>query len=284
MKNITAKVIGVTSALCAALAIIPSAQAQVTFTLGSGPQSFGTTLEFKANGVDEQSASGPYLATINGVANIPVFCVDLTHSINWSQSYQADISQNVTNSAGAVVNGYYQGGLASAIGNGTSSNYGAQFAAGSTTAQQNIDAQQRADEVAWIADNYMMATSFSNSIDNSVNDNFAALTAAIWDITQNGGNGGYTAGSSFYLETPGYSSLINYYEGLAKQHSTYTSSDVKWIQAPIAGDGSHLQNFMYISPVPEPGVIVTSVSLMSMVGLAMFRGRRRKAVSSNTAA
>jgi len=259
-------------ALCAVAASLATAANAQNFSL-TGASAYSQNISYVVNGVADNTYSGPYTATINGVPNIPVFCIDAGHDIG-IQSFQADLTHNVTDAAGAFnsTTGYYNGGAASAM---TASDYG-------STNLGLVSAQQRADEIAFLADTYLGATSFASG---TPSDNFAAIGIAIWDIVQDGGNGAYTGSGSYYMtSTGGYTSLIagyeaqaqNYYASQVASGHSATSSDVVWIQAP-SQNGTHLQEFLYINPVPEPGVIVTSVSLLGMVGLGMARGRRRVA-------
>ena len=249
------------------VAAMCAAHAQVTFTLsGPGPSSQNVTVS-NNGGAGEGTATGPYLATINGVQNIPIFCTDLTHNINFGGGYTALTTYRVTDGAGAKqVSGYYNGGLASAI---TGGDFGSTFVTNSATAAQ------RASEVAWLADNYLLATTatFSNNAsgDKNVANNESGVSLAIWNIIQNGVNGGVTS------DHANFNTLATYYENQSALHSSYKSTTVSFIQAPMDANGGHLQDFIAIYPVPEPSIFVTGLSMFGITGIGLVRGRRRSA-------
>lgn len=267
------------AALVALFGISAPAHAQAgttTFTIKSGAES--DSISYTTNGGKnyESVSAGRYQSTL-GTTTLNVFCTDASHNINYGQSYQANTSEHITDAAGSLSGGYYSGGLGSALNAG---DYGSLYPAGSPTAAQ------RASETAWLTDAYLGATAqtFSSGLSGStvLTDNLAAVQLSIWDINQDGGDG-MTAGNlqlaSAYQTT--LDGLVSYYEKQASYQTSYQSSTATWIQAPVAGDGTHLQDFVELSPapVPEPGVLVTGASLIGMTGLGLIRGRRRQRVA-----
>ncbi len=219
-------------------------------------------------GANFNSASaGRYKATLNGGPNIYVFCVDLTHHIGFGDSYQADLDYRMTDAAGYLSGSYYLGGIGSAM---TPSDYGITVT--------GAEAQKRADMAAYLLDTYLNASSFPGvSGSTSLLDNLVALQLAEWDILQDGGNGISTG--TFQLDSGGitnYNSLVNYYEGVASLHNTYVSLTDTWIQAPIANDGSHIQNFATNrANVPEPGTAANILGIVITGGGYLIKKRRK---------
>ncbi len=230
----------------------------VTLTENGGQSTFdGYAGRYKG-----QLGSGP-------VSNI--FCVDISHEIHPGDTYAANTQYNLTSTAGAFGGGYHAGGLASALTDGD--------IAGVTLTQ----ATGRAGEVAYLADNYLNATSFSGaSGSTSVQDNFAALSLSVWDIVQDGG-GGLTSGSvrTGASDASAYGGLVGYYEALAGGHTDYTSTTAGWIQAPEATFGQHFQDYVYEKPapasapqaVPEPGLPAVLSCLALVAGRFWLRRR-----------
>ena len=209
-----------------------------------------------------QIGSGP-------VSNI--FCVDISHEIHAGDTYAANTQYTITNPAGSLSGGYYGGGLASALTDGD--------IASVTLTQANT----RSSEVAYLADNFLNAASFSGA-SGSANavDNLTAINLSLWDIVQDGGDGlsagQVQAGAS---DASAYGSLVSYYEGLAALHTTYASDTATWVQAPQQTPGQHLQDYVYEKPVgpqavPEPGM-PTVLSCLSLILGGLWLRRRRQA-------
>jgi len=223
-----------------------TAHAQTFSFIGSTPGSQIVTVS-SDGGADYQGAyAGRYQGNLNG-APVNIFCVDVTHSIHAGDSYTANTQYHITDAAGPLSGGYYQGGLASAI---TTNDLGSVTV---TPAQ----AAHRSSEVAWLSDNFLNASSFSNSINTNVTDNLTAINLSIWDIVRDGGDG-LSAGQLRAENTGSYGGLVTYYEGLASAQTSYQSSTATWIQAPQSSPGTHLQDYVYTNggapAVPEPGV------------------------------
>lgn len=276
--------------------LAPAAHAQqVPFTL-TGSQ-YGNTVTVTwydgSSWQDTAVYASPYLATVDGKANVPVFCVDFFHHSYFGQQYlpAVDITHNVTNQAGVLTqasNGayYYNGGLASAL---TSGDYGVTV----TTST----ASMRASQIAWLADNFLSATSFSGASGSTdLVSNMTALSLTIWDIVQDGGDG--LAQGNFRATGASNSlnlTMVNYYVQQASLNSiNYTSSKVAWVQAPrtsafVNQNGSHSQDYLMLkpgdfngidpvnlNPVPEPGGIVTGTMMFGTTAFGLVRARRRR--------
>ena len=233
--------------------------------------------------------AGRYRAQIGPAAGqgplTNIFCVDFTHEIHLGDTYAAD-TQNLLTAPAApqATNGYYNGGLASALTAGDYAPAGAMTAA------------QRASEVAFLADNYLNATAttftsggqvtFTQGMAGSadLNNNLAAVSLSIWDIMQDGGTGLDTgsvrlqnpAGTSYasLYNYPLLQSLSGYYEQQAAGNANYQSGTAYWIQAPVGPNGGHFQD--YVAAVPEPSAVLPM--LLGVGGLsALAVARRRKA-------
>lgn len=226
--------------------------------------------------------AGEYKATIGTGRNtktIGLYCVDLDHGISAGDTFAANLTYHLTDAAGSTYttggNKYYKGGLTSALGNDIKAyNYNSHQPASST----NLSFSNRASEVAWLADNFQNIKTFSSaSGTNNYNKNQTAVGLAIWDIIRDGGNGlgqGTVVGST--STKTDFSSLVNYYEGLAAAHSSYTSNTAFFVQSPLSHSG-HYQDFVYstATPTPEAG---TSVALALMCVGGMFFRRKKSAV------
>ncbi len=212
---------------------------------------------------------GRYQATLNN-ATIHVNCVDLTHNIYLGGGYAADTDYHLTDAAGSLAGGYYQGGLSSVLTNGDFTNV------------SNTIAKQRSSESAYLVDKFMDASSFSGaSGSTSLLDNLVAIQLTQWDILQNGGDG--LGAGSFQTDAGAqaqYGGLVGYYENLAGQHSGYKSSSAYWIQAPVSENGGHSQDFAMVdgknhADVPEPGVYAMFAGL-AVSGIGFIRRRRSR--------
>lgn len=251
-----------------------AAHAQTFSFIGATPGSQVVTVSTDGGADYEEGYAGRYQGQLNGEA-VNIFCVDVTHPIHAGDSYTANTSYHITDAAGPLSGGYYQGGLASAI---TSNDLGS---VNVTVAQ----AAARSSEVAWLADNYLNATSFSNGINTNVTDNLTAINLSIWDIVRDGGDG-LSAGQLLAEDTGSYGGLVSYYEGLAGAQTGYQSSTATWIQAPQSANGTHLQDYVYSTngapAVPEPGV-PTMLACLGVVIAGLSLRRKMQAKTSRRA-
>jgi len=216
--------------VCGALAG-PASADTFTFLTGSGNSN---TANISADGGAHfiNGWAGVYqgqLTDATGTKTVNLFCTDVNHDVNPGDTYQIDLSHNITDAAGGtyVVNGhtYYDGGLASALGAGdfNVANYNSSLPESAT----NVSWSSRASEVAWLADQFQNRT-YYNGASGSTNSsmNASAVNMAIWDIVQDGGDGIHTGNGTVVVDDGAYanfSGLVSYYESLAAAHSTYTS-------------------------------------------------------------
>jgi len=262
----------------AALALIlggaPMSRAQTqTFTFSSDLSGARVvTLTQDGGKTSFQGYAGRYKGQL-GSAPVNVFCVDIGHEIHVGDSYAADTQYDITSRAGALNGGYYGGGLASALTSGD--------IASLTLTQAN----GRASEVAYLADNYLNAASFSGASGSTdTGANLTGLGLSVWDILQDGGDG-LAAGrvQTGASDAGAYGGLVSYYEALASAHAGDASQTAAWAQAPLDAAGRHLQDYVYERPVaapaavPEPG-IVTFLSSLGLVAGGFGLRRRRQAV------
>ncbi len=228
----------------------------------------------------ENVYAGQYHGTL-GSTPINIFCVDVSHEIHDKDTYTANTQYHITDAAGPLSGSYYKGGLASAI---TTNDLGSV----TVTATQ---ASARAGEVAWLADNYLGAASFSGTKDTDPTDNLTAVNLSIWDIVTDGGDG-LSTGQVQASGLGGENSLVNYYEGLASAQTGYQSNTATWIQAPQSSPGCHMQDYVYeapggngpggVQPVPEPGMpAILSCLGIAASGLYLRRKRQVKAADRN---
>ncbi len=248
------------------------AQTQTFSFSGALPGSQVVTVSSDSGSSYEQGYAGRYHGTLAGDP-INIFCVDITHDIHTSDTYTANTQYHITDAKGSLTGAYYAGGLASAI---TTNDLGSVTVTG-------IEASHRASQVAWLADNYLNASSFSGSGDTDLTNNLTAISLSIWDIVRDGGNG-LTAGQVKAKNLGSLGSLVTYYEALAGNQTAYQSSTAMWIQAPQSTSGGHLQDYVYVKnsvtngtlqAVPEPGV-PTMILCMGLVAGAVVVTRKRR--------
>ncbi len=217
-----------------------------------------------------QGYAGRYKGQLGSGPTTNVFCVDIGHEIHVGDTYAANTQYDITSAAGSLGGGYYSGGLASALTNGD-------IASVTLT-----EANRRASEVAFLADNYLNATSFSGASGSTdLGNNLTGLGLSVWDILQDGGNGlGAGQVQTGTSDAGAYGGLVSYYECLAAAHTGYTSRTAGWVQAPQTAPGQHMQDYVYekpISPqaVPEPGMTAFLSSLSLVAGGFWLRRKRQ---------
>ncbi len=266
------------AAFALALGIAPAVHAQTqTFTfIGSGDSKV-VTLTDNGGASHIDGYAGRYKGQLGAAPVTNIFCVDLSHEIHNNDTYTANTQYNITSAPVTGLTGnYYAGGMASALTNGD-------LAAVTVT-----QASARSSEVAWLADNYLNANSFSGASGSTdLTDNLTAINLSIWDIVKDGGDGINAGQMQAQAKDPGgYLGLTGYYEGLASSHQNYNSSTAMWIQAPQTTLGNHLQDYVYennnptppVQAVPEPGMPTFLFCLSLVVGGLWLRLRRRQAV------
>ena len=270
----------------AALATAPKSDAQLAAFILTGDVSDTMVVSISSNNgtLYNSVSTGRYKVTFNGGAAVNGWCTDILHGISFGGGYTANVAFQGTAPIGTLnvnTNGYYQGGLASAIGNGDFTPVSTPPAAG---------ALARAASASWLADTFLNTTSFTlaaGSADKNVN--LSAIQVAIWDIVQDGGNGVGT-GQGVILIDPSAAyanstfaemvTAVSYYEGQAASHTTYTNSQVNFIQAPTSQSGgvfTHNQDFLAKASVPEPGAVTLFIgtSVLGMMGMSL-RKRAKK--------
>jgi hypothetical protein len=274
----------------------------------------GTSSVVYLNGVSSGVYAGEYAATFNGTS-INIFCTDFTHEISDGNHYPANSDYSATAAAGPLTanpslttDGYYDGGLASAI---TQIDYDANVGAGT------MSVTQRAHEVAYLANTYLGDSNFTGSLSGytSTNANLAGVSLAIWDIIQDGGDGLASGNGSVDLNdttsswtAADYSEFVtlgDYYENQAlNAYNANGGSDlysnVDWLQAPRTmnsngtgnttsnnGHYSHLQDYvtnstdiipLHTSPAPEPSFSMLLLSFILIGGAIRFRRWRADGV------
>ncbi len=265
--------VGLTAAaLIVILGGAKGASAQTFSFSGALPGSQVVTVSSDGGISYENAYAGRYHGILAGDP-INIFCVDITHSIHTNDTYTANTQYHITDAKGSLSGNYYAGGLASAI---TTNDLG-------SVTVTSIEASHRASQVAWLADNYLNANSFSGSGDTDLTNNLTAVNLSIWDIVRDGGNG-LGSGQVTAKNLGSLGNLVSYYEALAGNQTTYQSSTAMWIQAPQSTSGDHLQDYVYVKkgsnsgtpqPVPEPGV-PTMILCMGLVAGAVVAARKRR--------
>ncbi len=204
-----------------------------------------------------------------------IYCDDLNHGIYSGGQYTASTQYMITSPSGPLVNGYYQGGLASALTNGDLTSVG------------TAEAQKRSSEVAFLADTYLYDYSYSSLAEEDLNQ--SAIGLSIWDIVQDGGDG-LSAGQvqAGAADAATYGTLVNAYENEASVFaSNYQSGTAIWVQAPVDALGNHQQDFVYVPsevppnapypPVPEASTTVSFGLLLALgLGGAVIAAKRKK--------
>jgi hypothetical protein len=247
----------------------------------------GNTPVTEAVGVDDYGGSiyvGTGVITSGGITggsgtstNVTVFCVDPNSDIypapSPSNPYYADVSNLITsapNGTTTITNGgvgqsYYAGGLSSLIGtlNGVQN-------------LSDVNAQQRADEVAWISDTYLGNGSTTTDADAQI---------AIWDIELNGGYYGSSVLSGGFSTTDSDSGIGTIIDAAAVEKG-YVSGNAYWIQDPTT-EGT--QSFVYslgtpgnpqfVPGVPEPTLSAFIGSMVAALGIMMLMKRRSAQLS-----
>ena len=203
--------------------------------------------------------AGEYKGQLNNGPVTNIFCTDVNHEIQPGDTYVADTSHKVTDAAGPLVGSYYNGGLASAMN-------GADFKPTGSLADSS-----RASEIAFLSDSYLNATAATFNNGASLQTNLAAVNLSIWDIAQNGGDGL----SSGTLQAKDFDSgLVDSLEAQAALHQNYQSATAEWIQAPVAADGTHKQDYVTTAAVPEPATL--PLLLVGLSGLGFWAAKRRR--------
>ncbi len=224
------------------------------------------------------TSAGRFHATLNGDP-ISIFCLDVTHSIAWGDTYMANVQYHVTDPVGGLSNDYYQGGLSSALVNGD------------FTTVSTREAQARSAQVAFLADAYMDAGAdffaSGDSGNTDLRENLAGIQLALWDIIQDGnhsrdGDGAITGDFILADDTNArYGDLMNYYEGVAADQADYNSTTAFFLQNPTGPIGAHAQDFVFeqstlgieVFITPEPG---PSAFLIGSGVIACIITRRRR--------
>lgn len=261
------------SAFCGLLAIAAGftfsasrAQANVILTFeGVEPGTNAVNLSGNGGASYEDVYSGVYLSRVKTTTH-PIFCVDFNHEVVDGQQYDVDAQYLATAAPGPLVNGYYQGGLASVL---VAGDYGPVLSVQA--------AEERASEVTWLGANYLTVSQnyfdTDASGDTSYTDNETGISLSIWDIMQDGGDGIYSGEGSIVADSSAqtaYGSLVTYYEAQAAQHTDYTNNYIHWEQAPMS-NGTHSQEF--IGVLPEPSGLEAFACMAGVLGVVALRRR-----------
>lgn len=291
-KRYSCGLLGILAGLCGGIAGPVSAD---TFTFLRGDAN-SNAVNISADGGAHfiNGWTGVYqgqLTTPQGVKTVNLFCTDINHDVYPGNTYQIDLSHNLTDAAGSLYtsggNTYYNGGLASVLASG---DFGAiHYDPSQPASATNVSWSQRASQAAWLADQFQNATQYSGASGTTDSSkNASAVNMAIWDIVQDGGDGIHVGNGKVVTDASGftnYSNLVNYYEVQAAAHSDYTSTTAKFAQSPLYQNvtGGHYQDFIYSTamPTPEAGTAIALMLLTS--GGILLGGRRRKAAASQTA-
>lgn len=242
-----------------------------------GPGDSGTLYISSNGGVSFLDVyAGRYQGKLDSGSTFNIFCTDANHEITTGETYTADISHNITDPVSTTQDSYggYDGGLGSAMISPTG-DYGSVSTGSSIALTDTGVAFTRSQEVAYLADKYLNASSLSQA-------DSTAISASIWDIVQDGGDG--LATGTLQSNSAGiaaYGALVSSYESeaLAAVNPAYRSSTATWIQAV----NPNAQDYVYVpggstyqlTPTPEPSSMAAfAFTGAGLLGLMLFARRR----------
>jgi hypothetical protein len=213
-----------------------------TFTL-TGPGSNGTVTENNGTGV----YVGPYVATVDGVANVQVVCDDFADETFINESWTTNTTNFSSTGLSSSTNEYYSGGT-----NG-----------GSLT---QLQAYQ---QVAWLSEQLM------NPSNTTATD--AAIQLAIWQIFDS------STLSNFTTNESGDVTAANSWLALAAAQ-TYTPGEFSNVQILSYAAGSAItgqsngrpQEFILVTPEPASALLLLIV--FCALGGAMAYSRKPQTV------
>lgn len=230
-----------------------------------------------------------------------ILCTDARHNINFNQSYDTLVALGKVTDKIDTLSGigklynetynnkwYYEDGfgtgtgLASALNTGTPSDSNPlDYLPINTTT--SLTAAQRANEVAYIADQLL------NPANSYTQAQQAAGQLAIWDITQDGGDG-LTTGNfqASGANVTSIASLVSGYstswETLALAYENSTNQFTYWVQSgrdnktDNSPTADHLQDFVFRSsaPIPEASTLIGFGSLIGIGGIGLLHNKRTR--------
>lgn len=268
----------------AAMAAAPKSDAQTTNFLLTGDISETAQVNVTHDGIVANVSNvrvGRYKMTFNAGPVVNGWCTDILHGISFGTGYTANAlfsgtdpiaASNANGGLNSATGGYYPGGLASALVNGD------------FTTVSSPTAVARAASASWLADTYLNTTDFNpvGSGNTAFQPNISAIQLSIWDILQDGADG--VNNGLVRTDATGstaYSSLVTFYEAQALSHNNFSTSALKFVQAPVNFTAPstfvHAQDFLSRTSVPEPGAVAMFVGtgVVGMMGLSM-RKRAKK--------